>query len=47
MRTLERRDRAAKMVEQLAENGVEISLDRVMELARGVVARPHVARGAG
>ena len=44
MRTLERRDRAAKMVEQLAENGVEISLDRVMELARGVVARPHVAR---
>ena len=32
------------MVRQLCENGVEISLDRVMELARGVVARPHVAR---
>ena len=44
MRTLERRGRAAKMVRQLGENGVDISLDRVMELARGVVARPHVAR---
>lgn len=33
-----------KMVRQLRENGAEISLDRVMELARGVVARPHVAR---
>ena len=43
-RTMERRERAAKMVRQLCENGVEISLDRVMELARGVVARPHVAR---
>ena len=44
MRTLERQERAAKMVRQLCENGAEISLDRVMELARGVVARPHVAR---
>ena len=43
-RTMERQERAAKMVRQLCENGVEISLDRVMELARGVVARPHVAR---
>lgn len=44
MRTMERRERAEKMVRRLHENGVEISLDRVMELARGVVARPHVAR---
>ena len=44
MRTLERQERAAKMVRQLCENGAEISLDRVMKLARGVVARPHVAR---
>ena len=43
-RTMERQERAAKMVRQLCENGVEISLDRVMALARGVVARPHVAR---
>ena len=44
MRTMERQTRAEKMVRQLRENGAEISLDRVMELARGVVARPHVAR---
>ena len=43
-RTMERQTRAEKMVRQLRENGAEISLDRVMELARGVVARPHVAR---
>lgn len=40
----EREERARKMVEQLAQNGMPISLARVRELARGVIARPHVAR---
>ena len=43
-RTEERRERAKKMVENLCADGEVISLDRVMELAGGVVARPHVAR---
>ena len=40
----EREARAQKMVERLAQAGMTISLSRVHELARGVVARPHVAR---
>lgn len=40
----ERAFRAQRMVMQLADNGVHISLARVHELARGVIARPHVAR---
>ena len=40
----ERETRARKMVERLAQAGMTVSLERVFELARGVVARPHVAR---
>lgn len=40
----QREERAARMVALLGKNGVRISLARVHELARGVVARPHVAR---
>lgn len=40
----EREARAQKMVERLAQAGMPIPLSRVHELARGVVARPHVAR---
>lgn len=40
----QREERAARMVELLERNGVPVSLARVHELARGVVARPHVAR---
>ncbi len=40
----EREERAERMVARLAEHGMTISLARVHELARGVVARPHVAR---
>ncbi|MCI7737306.1 MAG: PHP domain-containing protein [Clostridiales bacterium] len=40
----EREARARKMVERLAQAGMTVSLSRVHELARGVVARPHVAR---
>ncbi|MBR5224828.1 MAG: PHP domain-containing protein, partial [Clostridia bacterium] len=39
-----REARARQMCEQLAQEGKSISFDRVMELARGVVGRPHVAR---
>ncbi len=39
-----REERARQMCIQLAEIGKPISFDRVMELARGVVGRPHVAR---
>lgn len=37
-------ERTRKMCAQLAEAGRPISFDRVTELARGVVGRPHVAR---
>ena len=40
----EREERAQKMVQQLREHGMEITISRVRELARGVIARPHVAR---
>lgn len=40
----QREERARKMVSLLGENGAPVSLERVRELARGVVARPHVAR---
>lgn len=40
----ERETRAQRMVERLAQNGMTVSLARVRELARGVIARPHVAR---
>lgn len=37
-------ERTRTMCAQLADCGKPISFDRVMELARGVVGRPHVAR---
>lgn len=37
-------ERTKKMCDQLSSIGKPISFDRVMELARGVVGRPHVAR---
>ncbi|MBQ8130483.1 MAG: PHP domain-containing protein, partial [Clostridia bacterium] len=40
----ERRSRVVRMAGQLKENGVSVSLDRVMELARGVPGRAHMAR---
>ena len=43
-RRQEREERAAQMVERLAQAGKPVSLKRVRELARGVVGRPHVAR---
>ena len=43
-RRREREERAAQMVERLAQAGKPVPLARVRELARGVVARPHVAR---
>lgn len=43
-RRAQREDRAREMVRRLTENGAAISFDRVRELARGVMARPHVAR---
>ena len=43
-RRQEREERAAQMVEQLAQAGKPVPLSRVRELARGVIARPHVAR---
>lgn len=43
-RRAQREARAAQMVRQLCENGAPVSLERVRELARGVMARPHVAR---
>jgi 3',5'-nucleoside bisphosphate phosphatase len=40
-----RRDRAARMVEKLAEMGIPISWDRVLEVAGpGSIGRPHVAQ---
>lgn len=44
MRTADREERARKMVENLRKEGKMITVERVRELARGVVARPHVAR---
>ncbi len=44
MRTADREERAQKMVENLRREGKMITIERVHELARGVVARPHVAR---
>jgi 3',5'-nucleoside bisphosphate phosphatase len=40
-----RRDRAARMVEKLAEMGMPLSWDRVLEVAGpGSIGRPHVAQ---
>ena len=40
-----RRERGRRMVERLAEAGVKLSFDRVLELSDGgAVGRPHVAR---
>lgn len=36
--------RGERMVEQLNENGIAISWERVREIAQGTVGRPHVAR---
>lgn len=43
-KTSQRILRAQRMVERLCENRAPVSFDRVMEIARGVVGRPHVAR---
>ena len=43
-RVLEREQRAEKMTRLLCEAGKTISMDRVRELAQGVIARPHIAR---
>ena len=43
-RRQEREERAEQMVERLIAAGKPIALSRVRELARGVIARPHVAR---
>lgn len=40
----QRERRTQEMVRRLCEIGKPISLDRVRELARGVMGRPHVAR---
>jgi len=39
-----RERRGQRMVEQLNEHGINISWDRVREIAQGSVGRPHVAR---
>jgi len=43
-RVAEREARAREMVRRLCEAGKPISMDRVRELARGVIARPHIAQ---
>lgn len=43
-RVLERETRAEEMVRRLCAAGKVISMDRVRELAQGVIARPHIAR---
>jgi len=43
-RVSEREARAEKMIERLREAGKPVSMARVRELARGVIARPHIAR---
>ena len=43
-RRAQREERAEKIVQRLGELGKPVSLDRVRELARGVIARPHIAR---
>lgn len=43
-RVAQREARAEAMVQRLCELGKPVSMARVRELARGVIARPHVAR---
>ncbi len=43
-RAAQREARAEAMVQRLCELGKPIEMKRVRELARGVIARPHVAR---
>ncbi|MGN0775248.1 MAG: PHP domain-containing protein [Candidatus Ventricola sp.] len=43
-RVAQREARAEAMVQRLCELGKPIEMKRVRELARGVIARPHVAR---
>lgn len=43
-RVSEREARAEKMIERLREAGKPVSMARVRELAKGVIARPHIAR---
>lgn len=40
----ERVERAREMVRRLGENGAPVSFERVCEMARGMIGRPHVAR---
>ena len=42
-RVTEREARAEEMVRRLCEAGKMISMDRVRELAKGIIARPHIA----
>jgi len=42
-RVANREARAQAMVDRLCEAGKRISMDRVRELSRGVIARPHIA----
>ena len=43
-RRAHREERAERIVRRLCELGRSVSLERVRELARGVIARPHIAR---
>lgn len=43
-RVMQREARAEAMVKRLCELGKPVSMARVREMARGVIARPHVAR---
>ncbi len=43
-RVTERETRAQEMIRRLCAAGKPVSMERVRELAKGVIARPHIAR---
>ena len=43
-RRAQREERTAQMIEKLCQMGMPVSLERVREMAKGVMGRPHVAR---
>jgi len=43
-RVTERQARAEEMIRRLCDAGKAVSMERVYELAKGVIARPHIAR---
>jgi len=43
-RRAQRENRTAQMVKKLCQMGMPVSLERVREMAHGVMGRPHVAR---